>query len=179
MITHFVSFPKHKAKLISAMGANLTEANGFSSNRHTANGHSLSKPVLPANYHDSISVRSLPPGGVVHCIAVSQYCFKHGRVTVPPSVVLPSVGFNATPEKWERLLQMRGMARDPSNPAAKVGTDITKQGMERMKEFHRGSWKEEGGWWRLPEEVERRNKSRAEWLGKLREAVMGWGCERV
>ena len=74
---------------------------------------------------------------------------------------------------------MRGMARDPSNPTAKVGTDITKQGVERMKDFHRGSWKEEGVWWRLPEEVERRNKSRAEWLGKLREAVMGWGCERV
>ncbi len=167
-----MSFPRAK-------GANTTEANGIASNSHSANDHSISKPILPANYHDSISVRSLPPGGVVHCIAVSQYCFKHGRVTVPPSVVLPTIGFNATPEKWERLLQMRGMARDPSNPKAKVGTDITKQGKERMKEFHRGGWKEEGDWWRLPEEVERRNKSRAEWLGKLREAMMGWGSERV
>ena len=74
---------------------------------------------------------------------------------------------------------MRGMAHDPSNPMAKVGANITKQGKERMKEFHRGGWKEEGDWWRFPEEVERRNKSRAEWLGKLREAMMGWGSERV
>ena len=74
---------------------------------------------------------------------------------------------------------MRGMARDPFKPAAKVGTSITEKGMERMKEFHRGGWKEEGDWWRLPAEVERRNKNRAEWLGKLREAMMGWGSERV
>jgi len=174
-----VSFPKGKPRSTAAKGAINTEPNGVASNGHAANGHSLSKPILPANYHDSISVRSLPPGAVVHCIAVSQYCFKHGRVTVPPSVVIPSVGFNATPEKWERLLRMRGMARDPSNPKAEVGTDITEEGKERMKEFHRGGWKEEGDWWRLPGEVHMRNKSRAEALGKLREAMMGWGSERV
>jgi hypothetical protein len=174
-----VTFPKGKPRSTAAKGTSDTEPNGIASNSHSANGHSLSKPILPANYHDSISVRSLPPGAVVHCIAVSQYCFKHGRVTVPPSVVLPSVGFNATPEKWGRLLRMRGMARDPSNPKAKVGTKITEQGKERMKKFHRGGWKEESDWWRLPEEVEMRNKSRAEWLGKLREAMMGWGSDRV
>ena len=100
-------------------------------------------------------------------------------MTVPPSVVLPSVGFNATPEKWERLLRMRGMSRDPSNPKATVGVDITTQGKERMKAFYRGGWKEEGDWWRLPEEVERKNTTRAEWLGKFREAMMGWGSDRV
>ena len=174
-----MSFPKGQPRSSTAKGANGIKRNGITSNGHTANSHSISKCILPANYHDSISVRSLPPGAVIHCIAVSQYCFKHGRVTVPPSVVLPSVGFNATPEKWERLLRMRGMARDPSNPKAKVGTNITEQGKERMKEFYRGGWKEEGDWWRLPEEVETRNGSRVEWLGKLREGMMGWGSERV
>ena len=142
-------------------------------------GHALSKLMLPANYHNSISTRALPPGTVLHCIAVSQYCFKHGRMTVPPSVVLPSLGFNATPETWERLLRIRGMARDPSNAKAKVGAVITKQGKERMKAFHRGGWKYEGDWWKLPEHIERRNMGRAEWLGKLREGMMGWGSQRV
>ena len=180
LITHFVSFPKRKPKSTTPpKGANGAELNGTASNGRTANGHALYKPILPADYHDSIAIRALPPGAVVHCIAVSQYCFKHGRVTVPPSVVLPSLGFDATPEKWERFLRMRGMARDPSDPTANVGVDITEQGKERMKSFHRGGWKEEGDWWRLPEEVERKNKGRAEWLGKLREGMMGWGSERV
>ena len=174
-----MSFPKNKPKSTTAKGAKGAEPNGVASNVHAVNGHSLSKPILPANYHDSISIRSLPPGAVVHCIAVSQYCFKHGRLTVPPGVVLPSLGFNATSEKWERFLRMRGMAHDPSNPKEKVGTNITKQGKERMKKFYRDGWKEEGDWWRLPEEVERRNQGRAEWLGKFREAMMGWGSERV
>ena len=121
--------------------------------------------MLPANYHDSIATRALPPGAVLHCIAVSQYCFKHGRMTVPPSVVLPSLGFNATPETWERLLRMRGMARDPSNPKAKVGVVVTKEGKERMKSFHRGGWKDEGDWWKLPEDVERRNMGTIERSG--------------
>lgn len=74
---------------------------------------------------------------------------------------------------------MRGMAPDPSNPKAKVGVDITEQGKETMKAFHRGGWKDESDWWRLPEEVERKNMGRVEWLGKLREGVMGWGSHRV
>ena len=49
---------------------------------------------------------------------------------------------------------MRGMARDPSNAKAKVGAAITKEGKERMKSFHRGGWKDEGDWWKLPEDVE-------------------------
>jgi hypothetical protein len=72
-----------------------------------------------------------------------------------------------------------GYGPRPLQPEGKGGDDITKEGKERMKEFHRGGWKEEGDWWRLPEEVERKNKSRVEWLGKLREGMMGWGSERV
>ena len=74
---------------------------------------------------------------------------------------------------------MRGMARDPSNAKAKVGAVMTKEGKERMKTFHRGGWKDEGDWWKLPEDVERRNVGRVEWLGKLREGMMGWGSQRV
>ncbi|KAF8601041.1 hypothetical protein BDV93DRAFT_510315 [Ceratobasidium sp. AG-I] len=33
-------------------------------------------------------------GALIHCIAVSTYCFKHGRVTVPPTVVLAMSGFS-------------------------------------------------------------------------------------
>ena len=34
-----------------------------------------------------------PDGAILHCVAVSQVCFKWGRITVPPTVVLASDGF--------------------------------------------------------------------------------------
>lgn len=33
-------------------------------------------------------------GALIHCIAVSSYCFKHGRVTVPPQVAFAMSGFD-------------------------------------------------------------------------------------
>ncbi|CAE6522710.1 unnamed protein product [Rhizoctonia solani] len=35
-------------------------------------------------------------GALIHCIAVSTYCFKHGRITVPPRVALAMSGFSLT-----------------------------------------------------------------------------------
>ncbi|KII83759.1 hypothetical protein PLICRDRAFT_46932 [Plicaturopsis crispa FD-325 SS-3] len=38
-----------------------------------------------------------PDGATLHCIALSQLCFKHGRITVPPALVLASNGFSRPP----------------------------------------------------------------------------------
>ncbi|KAH0826097.1 hypothetical protein J3R83DRAFT_5843 [Lanmaoa asiatica] len=34
-----------------------------------------------------------PDGVLLHCVAVSQICFKLGRITIPPAVILASEGF--------------------------------------------------------------------------------------
>ncbi|KAG1781953.1 hypothetical protein EV702DRAFT_1177068 [Suillus placidus] len=38
-----------------------------------------------------------PDGAILHCVAISYICFKHGRITVPPGVVLPCEGFSKPP----------------------------------------------------------------------------------
>ncbi|GAB1524485.1 hypothetical protein RhiTH_007639 [Rhizoctonia solani] len=38
-------------------------------------------------------------GALIHCIAVSAICFKHGRITVPPNVVLATSGYSLTENK--------------------------------------------------------------------------------
>jgi len=36
-------------------------------------------------------------GATLNCISISQMCFKHGRITVPPGIVLAASGFCAPP----------------------------------------------------------------------------------
>ncbi|KAG6333978.1 hypothetical protein ID866_5114 [Astraeus odoratus] len=38
-----------------------------------------------------------PDGSVLHCIAVSQVCFKQGRISVPPALALACDGFSKPP----------------------------------------------------------------------------------
>jgi len=37
-----------------------------------------------------------PDGATLHCISISQCCFKHGRITVPPAIVLASHGLSVS-----------------------------------------------------------------------------------
>jgi hypothetical protein len=40
---------------------------------------------------------SEPDGATLHCVSISQLCFKHGRITVPPAIVLAGNGYCAYP----------------------------------------------------------------------------------
>ncbi|KZP32714.1 hypothetical protein FIBSPDRAFT_916417 [Athelia psychrophila] len=43
-----------------------------------------------------------PDGATLNCVVISQLCFKHGRITVPPSIVLAASGFSVpAPEGLE------------------------------------------------------------------------------
>jgi hypothetical protein len=38
-----------------------------------------------------------PDGATLHCVSVNVVVFKHGRITVPPALVLAGEGLGATP----------------------------------------------------------------------------------
>jgi hypothetical protein len=38
-----------------------------------------------------------PDGATLHTLTISQVCFKQGRITVPPAIVLAANGFSAPP----------------------------------------------------------------------------------
>ena len=75
-----------------------------------------------------------PDGAIVHCVSVSILCFKIGRVTVPPALILTLNGFTAkdghnreNPPK--AYLKMREMGGD-------------------VRKFLTGGWRqEEEKWW--------------------------------
>ncbi|KAF7328694.1 Peptidase A1 domain-containing protein [Mycena sanguinolenta] len=43
-----------------------------------------------------------PDGAILYCVAVSQICSKHGRITIPPALVLAANGFYALPESMSK-----------------------------------------------------------------------------
>ncbi|KAF8745666.1 Glycoside hydrolase, partial [Rhizoctonia solani] len=110
-----------------------------------------SKPVLRTHDDD---------GALIHCVAVSTYCCKHGRVTVPPKIALAISGFSLTEvgdsSNWEHATRLR------------------ERGSARMTEFLRGGWKtEENKFWELGPEVEADRARRIADLKKLTEGLDG------
>nr|ODO03785.1 hypothetical protein L204_00124 [Cryptococcus depauperatus CBS 7855] len=72
------------------------------------------------------SKRNVPraDGGVVHCISISEYCFKMSRITIPPRIALWLSMQSPSKEEQERARAVV-MSRDAG------------------KEFLRGGWKED------------------------------------
>ncbi|KAJ7247099.1 hypothetical protein C8J57DRAFT_1241247 [Mycena rebaudengoi] len=69
--------------------------NGYASthtNDGTATPEAIGRTLLAAAVREEE-----PEGGVLCTIVVSQLCFKQGRITIPPAVVLASNGFCAPP----------------------------------------------------------------------------------
>jgi len=102
---------------------------------------------------------STPPDVTLHAVAVSQYCFKLGRVTVPPRVAFIASGFG-DPARWERLMTIR---RQPPGGGAK-----------EIRKLMQGGWKDRETWgdfWDF-KDCEPRGRQAGDQLKKLR-FVMG------
>lgn len=65
-----------------------------------------------------------PDGATLHCISVNVMVFKHGRITVPPALVLAGEGFGAT---YAQGAAARARAME--------------LGHRGMRELYRGAWR--------------------------------------
>ena len=123
-------------------------------------------------------------GEVLHCVTVSQLCYKLGRITVPPAVVLagaglgaqfvrkdsePATGTSIPTNDDERAKAFWSVLRDMRK--VERGTKWTK-----MQETMRGGWREAGDapgerWWEEAmasyEEERKKRVALVEGLGKL------------
>jgi hypothetical protein len=122
LVARFVTYsdPNKKSKSIQAAGKRRAEgdldmgtpspaSNGLST--PTANGHSNVGQEMNAADEDglvALTARLTPEGNAaedttstmtatVHCTSVSQLCFKHGRITVPPAIALATNGYSSPP----------------------------------------------------------------------------------
>ncbi|KAG1903296.1 uncharacterized protein F5891DRAFT_1018610 [Suillus fuscotomentosus] len=118
-----------------------------------------------------------PDGAVLHCVAISYICFKHGRITVPPSVILPCEGFSKPPSTasaapfsstnppphWKKAQALR-VAPSGSIPA--------------FAKFLKGGWRdvpEDERWWEdaLDGPIEEQRKANLEVLDSVRRGMEG------
>jgi hypothetical protein len=130
----------------------------------------------PATPHPLLSAYPIPEGATLHAVAISQYCFKFGRITVPPRVALIVSGFgdpavipNLPPSapghgkaRWDRLQDVRA----------------GKEGKGKLKELLKGGWKDEseGDFWAF-EEFEAEARRRSEVYRQLKVIMDGLGSE--
>ena len=111
-----------------------------------------------------------PDGATLNCVAISETCFKIGRITVPPSIALvmngitqPSIGtpysHENLPPYWHKVAELM------SDPKA-------------MRAFLTGGWREvphAERWWEhaLTGSIEQTRKSNLELLDGLRRSMEG------
>lgn len=97
---------------------------------------------------DQLQNSQEPDGATLHCVAISQLCFKHGRITVPPGFVLAASGFSAPPSKSDSV-----PAYSHSNPPPHflhAEQLISPRGTRKYGDLLRGGWKdipEAERWW--------------------------------
>ncbi|KAJ7226426.1 hypothetical protein C8J57DRAFT_1535231 [Mycena rebaudengoi] len=104
-----------------------------------------------------------PDGAVLYTVSVSQLCYKQGRITVPPALILASNGFYASPDASTAVttFNVNGRSGDNKSPPAfpphwPAVREVT-QSMRGMAKFFAGGWRDvpEGGdggcgggrWW--------------------------------
>ncbi|KDR69576.1 hypothetical protein GALMADRAFT_271959 [Galerina marginata CBS 339.88] len=103
--------------------------------------------INPVTKYQRRSVRS--DGTVLHCVAISVYCFKIGRITVPPRVALSICGFGINKHDEALISSKR-----------KEGT---------MRHYLEAGWRNEGGC--DLHEFETQRLGSLEWCRKLTEGI--------
>jgi hypothetical protein len=110
------------------------------------------------------ALASLPDNANLHCVSVSSYCFKNGRITIPPRVALVASGFgDVSEDRWTRLQELRKAKKIV--PLIRGGWREEEEGDGQFKDF-----------WRL-EEFEKKRVNSVHWLGKLREGLENYGTD--
>ena len=109
-------------------------------------------------------------GATLHCVSISQLCFKHGRITVPPGIVLAASGFSAPPLPSSEG-STQGYSHSNPPPHYPHAQALLSWGANRKyREFMRGGWRdvpEAERWWvhALGGAVEEQRKANVEGLG--------------
>lgn len=161
--------------MTSSDSQRLTASASQSGNKIPSPSPSTIQPKPPAaentTINNALKAIRIPEGSTLHAVAVSQYCYKLGRVTVPPRVALIACGFGATDNnsnnsngetknrnRWERLVEIRNAP----------------DGDKTMRQILRGGWRDRQVWgdfWDF-EEYEEAGRKAGDALKQLR-LVMG------
>ncbi|KAG8981678.1 hypothetical protein FRB90_007071, partial [Tulasnella sp. 427] len=153
LVHHYISYPSKNKRSQTASqaigrppmpGPNITAPSTPSLIDSPPRANSpkpVREPYRPPIGIDLSKIRKpLPEGAVVHCVAVSLYCFKIGRITIPPRVAMIASGFgDPSKQRWFRVQDLRFSAPDPMLAGkGKKGKDAV---TNRMTDMLKGGWK--------------------------------------
>ncbi|KAH7924109.1 hypothetical protein BV22DRAFT_1035533 [Leucogyrophana mollusca] len=119
-----------------------------------------------------------PDGATLYCVAISYVCFKHGRISVPPAIVLACEGFSKPPSADSNVASF-SPAHPPPHWAQAQGLRVAPAGnMKKYIHFLRGGWRDvpEGERWfeeALGGVVEERRKANFEILESVKNGMEG------
>jgi len=116
-----------------------------------------------------LAITPEPDGATLHTVCVSEFCFKIGRITIPPAVVMASSGFTGAdagvyshvnpPPHYERVKKMLYTSSGG--------------GIKAYREFLKGGWKQDRWWEAAMSGTEEQRKARYETVFKLRSGMDG------
>lgn len=95
-----------------------------------------------------LNISEEPDGATLHCISVSQVCFKHGRITFPPGILLAASGFSAPPSSESTTGGYSHSNPPPQYPH--IQSLNPWRSPQKYREFVRGGWRdvpETERWW--------------------------------
>lgn len=113
--------------------------------------------ALPSNPAERIAQR-LPAeedGATLHCVAVCELCFKVGRITVPPAIVLAAEGFSVppSPSPLKESASAYSLAHPPPSfveTQKLLAPDAPYGHTQTLQTFLRGGWRDVppgARWW--------------------------------
>ncbi|KAG1824350.1 uncharacterized protein BJ212DRAFT_1260911 [Suillus subaureus] len=203
LIARYVSFPKNRhsqqlgTKNDSARLSKIpTTSNDFPRILLSTPAEDLTTPATPSNVTEvdsnlqaektakameglaAAQSRMLESdGAVLHCVAISYICFKHGRITVPPGVILPCEGFSKPPST-AAAAPFSSTNPPPHWKKAQALRVAPSGSMPTFAKFLKGDWRdvpEDERWWEeaLDGPIEEQRKANLEVLDSIRKGMEG------
>ena len=157
-----------------------------------AEAPSVLTPFVSSSQDTSIALKAAaarlasaaePDGAIVHTVAVSECCFKIGRITVPPALVIAVNGLSTPPLDSGSSLTEYSKANPPPHWAKVKAIASAPFGgsMKKLTELFTGGWRdvpESERWWdsALTGTVEQKRKTRLEVVESLRSRMEETGA---
>jgi len=180
-VTRYVTHPKNKRR--NARTETVTPPINVSGipDIHTPATPSLLPPLdaisnLTSGSKDALlkalATREEPDGATLHCLAVSECCFKIGRITVPPHVMLACEGFSVSPPSETGLT---AYSLDNPPPHWETVRALRPKGnLKPLREFLKGGWRNsKDPFWEsaLGGEIEEKRRVRLELVGGVQKGM--------
>ncbi|CAL1697551.1 unnamed protein product [Somion occarium] len=188
VITRYVTKPKEKDLKKQRTVSPEQAPTPLTTDAPIPNLHTPATPGLVRDPADTPLKRLLaaaelleePDDATLHCIAISECCFKIGRITIPPSLVLAVEGFTAPPAITELGKGVKFEPYSHANPPPhweKVRALRTAHDLRPLQTFMKGGWKkvpEDQRWWDLAlKGVEGKRRANLELIDGIHQGMEG------